>query len=252
MVFNLNNFASAKLFKEYSSVAHGFFNRLGGISNGNYGSLNCGTTSLDNPKNVLKNRLIAINILQSESKLVEVEQTHSNIVKVYDHDKGIIRADAIVTDKKNIALSVVTADCAPILFADPKAGVIAAAHAGWRGAKNGIIENTISRMCEIGAKKLNILAAIGPCISQLSYEVGPEFYDTIRNDSYFKKSQKLNHYFFDLESYLFNKLLENGITKIEVLGIDTYPVANNYFSYRRKTHLNENDYGRQISIILQP
>ena len=247
----MKNFTSAKLLSDYSSVTHGFFNRLGGVSSGLYGSLNCGTASLDKPVNKKKNRIIALNNLHPEAKLIEVEQTHSNNVHLYDSDKGIIKADAIVTNKKNIALSVVTADCAPVLLVDPKAGIIGAAHAGWRGAKTGIIENTINKMCEIGANKLDILAAIGPCISKFSYEVGPELYDIIRNDTYFKKSQKLNYYLFDLENYLFEKLFENGVTKIEALSIDTYPIANNYFSYRRKTHLNEKDYGRQISIILQ-
>ena len=170
---------------------------------------------------------------------------------MFNGDLSVVDADAVVTDQKNVALSVVTADCAPILFADPKIGVIAAAHAGWQGARAGIIKNTVNCMRDLGANPENIVAAIGPCISQNNYEVGPEFYEKIANEDYFEKSTRENHYLFDLESYTSDKIWQTGITNIDPLGIDTYAEINNFFSYRRKTHLDENDYGRQISIILQ-
>lgn len=245
------NYITSDKLNDCSSIKHGFFKRSGGVSSGIYAKLNCGTHSHDDPQNVIKNRLIAASSLQPGAKLVEIHQTHSSNVHVFNGDLTVVDADAIVTDQKNVALSVVTADCAPILFSDPDAGVIAAAHAGWQGARTGIIENTVSSMRDLGADPENIVAAIGPCISQDNYEVGPEFYERIAGEDYFKKSTRANHYLFDLESYTSDKIWQAGITKIDPVGIDTYAEINNFFSYRRKTHLDENDYGRQISIILQ-
>ena len=144
------------------TIKHGFFSRSGGLSNGIYATLNCGTHSHDEPNHVIKNRLTASSSLLPGAALVEIHQTHSNKVHIYKGDLTVVDADAVVTDRKNIALSVVTADCAPILFADNNASVIGAAHAGWQGARAGIIENTIAAMCELGAKCENIVAAIGP------------------------------------------------------------------------------------------
>lgn len=230
---------------------HGFFTRQGGVSKDIYSSLNCGTHSHDDAESVIKNRVIALNSLNSTATLVEIHQTHTPLVHIFDGDLSVVQVDAIVSDRKNIALSVVTADCAPVLLADPDAGVIGAAHAGWKGAYYGIIKNTVEAMCKLGASVENITAAIGPCITQNSYEVGQEFNDKINNESYFKNSNRDNHYLFDLESYVFDRLWQNRITKIDTLNTDTYDEKNDLFSYRRKTHLSENDYGRQISIILQ-
>lgn len=244
-------YVKSELLAKSNKIKHGFFTRNGGTSNGIYHSLNCGTYSNDHHENILKNRSLALHALSKKSKLIEIHQTHSNIVHIFDNQENIPDADAIVTDQKNIALSIVTADCAPVLFADEEAGVIGAAHAGWKGAFTGILENTITQMCELGATKENITAAIGPCISQASYEVGPEFFEKIQDDKYFLKSTNQGNFQFNLESYVYDKLLNTGLNNIDALNTDTYPINNGFFSYRRKTHLNEEDYGRQISIILQ-
>ena len=236
---------------ELKKINHGFFTRNGGVSEGIYKSLNCGTYSNDQKTNILENRALACARLSKDAKLIEIHQTHSNKVHVYDEQNTIPNADAIVTDQKNIALSIVTADCAPVLFADASAHVIGAAHAGWKGAHTGILENTIIKMCELGARKENIVCAIGPCIAQKSYEVGPEFFEQIDNKQYFIKSKNSGFYQFNLETYVYDKLIEAGLRKIEPLNTDTYEIKNGFFSYRRKTHLNEENYGRQISIILQ-
>ena len=230
---------------------HGFFKKTGGHSKGIYCSLNTGRYSDDDPKLIQMNRTAAVKSLSETAKLIEIHQTHSNIVHIHDGLDTAVDADAIVTDQNDIALSIVTADCAPVLFADEKANVIGAAHAGWKGAHSGIIENTVNTMCELGASRSNIVAAIGPCISQCSYEVGPEFFKTIGIKKYFKKNHKNNHYLFDLEMYIYDQLINANISQIDALSIDTYDKNNNFFSYRRKTHMNEEDYGRQISIILQ-
>ncbi|MDG1858053.1 MAG: peptidoglycan editing factor PgeF [Emcibacteraceae bacterium] len=230
---------------------HGFFQKSGGCSTGIYSSLNTGTHSNDCSKLVHQNRNLAVQSLSTKAKLIEIHQTHSNVVHTYDGTDKVVEADAIVTHMSNIALSIVTADCAPVLFADQKAGIIGAAHAGWKGANSGIIENTVNAMCDLGSSKGNIIAAIGPCIAQCSYEVGPEFFKTISDEKYFKVSDNSDHYLFDLEMYIHNMLINVGILHIDTLSIDTYDKNNNFFSYRRKTHLKEEDYGRQISIILQ-
>ena len=236
---------------ELKNIKHGFFTRNGGVSDGIYKSLNCGTYSHDKKDNILKNRALACKVLSEQAQLIEIHQTHSNKVHVFDNKNTVPEADAIVTDQKNIALSIVTADCAPVLFADSKAGIIGAAHAGWKGAYSGILENTIAEMCKLGANKENIVTAIGPCIAQKSYEVGPEFLKQINDKQYFIESSNSGYYQFNLETYVSDKLLEAGIKNIDPLNKDTYPPNNGFFSYRRKTHLNEVDYGRQVSIILQ-
>lgn len=245
------NYLTGQKLNDLSSVKHGFFTCEGGVSKGVYSSLNCGTHSLDEADNIIKNRVIALNSLANNATLVEIHQTHTPLVHVFDGDLDVVNVDAIVTDRKNIALSVVTADCAPVLLCDPTAGVIGAAHAGWKGAYYGIIKNTVEAMIKLGATAENMTAAIGPCITQNSYEVGQEFYDKISNESYFKKSSRENHHLFDLEGYVFDRLWQCNVTKIDALNVDTYDEKNNLFSYRRKTHLDENDFGRQISIILQ-
>lgn len=234
-----------------NNVKHGFFKRTGGYSDGIYASLNAGNSSHDDKELVTKNRALACSTLSQDAKLVGLHQIHSNKVVVYDESYQVEDADGIVTDRREIALSILTADCAPVLFADETAGVIGAAHAGWQGAHKGVLSNTVDAMCSLGASKENITTAIGPCIAQKSYEVGPEFYQTIDDNKYFIPSEKADHHMFDLESYVADKLSDCGIGNVERLGLDTYDVNNNFFSYRRKTHLNEPDYGRQISIILQ-
>ncbi len=243
-------FKTAQSLRDISNIKHGFFGREGGVSSGLYRSLNCGTHSFDQAENVAKNRQLAVQALSNEAKLVEIHQTHSALVHIIEDDLSVVDCDAIVTKAKNIALSIVTADCAPVLLVDHEAGVIAAAHAGWQGAKSEIIENTIKAMCDLGAQRKDIIAAIGPCISQCSYEVNAEFYQKFEKKIFFKSSSKADHFLFDLEGYVGDKLKQSQIEQIETLSLDTYVVENNYFSYRRKTHRLENDYGRQISIIM--
>ena len=233
------------------SISHGFFGREGGVSSGLYNTLNCGTHSHDLAQNIIKNRTLCLNYLSEDAKLVEIHQTHSNIVHIIDTDLNIADADGVVTNRNNIALSVVTADCAPVLFADPVSNVIGAAHAGWQGARSGILENTVAAMCSLGAHRNDITAAIGPCISQHSYEVGKDFYDKFDAKEYFIDGERKHHYLFDLEAYVENKIKTTGVHQIDRLKIDTYKIENGFFSYRRTTHLKEKDYGRQISIILQ-
>ena len=247
MAESVKSIALSKL----ENIKHGFFTRNGGVSNGIYKSLNCGIYSNDKKDNIFKNRALACKGLSEQAQLIEIHQTHSNKVHVFNNHNTVPEADAIVTDQKNIALSIVTADCAPVLFADNKNSIIGAAHAGWKGAYSGILENTIAEMCKLGASKENIVAAIGPCIAQKSYEVGPEFFKKFRDKQYFTEISNAGFYQFNLETYVSDKLLEAGVKNIDFLNKDTYPPNNGFFSYRRKTHLNEDDYGRQISIIIQ-
>lgn len=244
-------FFTSEMLSTIPQIKHGFFCRDGGVSKGIYSSLNCGVHSHDNSKNVLKNRNIAVSSLSDKAVLAEIHQIHSNKVHIIQDEFTVIDADGVVTDRDDIALSIVTADCAPVLFVDDNAHVIAASHAGWQGAYSGIIENTINTMCSIGADKKNITAAIGPCIAQKSYEVGPEFFNKIADEKFFKLSEKKGHFLFDLEGYVYSKLKACNILRIDKLSIDTYEQENNCFSYRRKTHMREDDYGRQVSIILQ-
>ena len=205
----MKNYITSKCLNTDKFTKHGFFSRNGGVSSGIYASLNCGTLSRDNAQNVATNRNIVVKTLSNTAKLIELHQTHSNIVHIIDGEYNfkIPKADAVVTNQKNMALSVVTADCAPVLFSDDKAHVIAAAHAGWKGAFNNIVENTTNAMCKLGASRQNINVAIGPCISQNSYEVGAEFYKIISDERFFKKSIKPNHYMFNLEKYIVDKLI---------------------------------------------
>lgn len=245
------SFHESDKLKNIPTIRHGFFKRSGGVSSGIYSKLNCRSASGDDLLNVKKNRDIALKSLSHQAEMASIKQIHSANVHTFDGTKTIPEADGIVTDQKNMALSISTADCAPILLSDPVAGVIGAAHAGWKGAYTGIIENTVSAMCELGAKTENITAAIGPCIAQKSYEVGPELYDAIADRNYFTMSKNVGHYMFDLENYVSDKLWQSKVTNIDLLQLDTYDETNNFFSYRRTTHLGEEDYGCQISIILQ-
>ena len=244
-------FITSEKLESLPHIKHGFFTKSGGISEGLYSTLNCRKTSADAPENINKNRMIACNSLSESAKLFSIKQTHSSIVHKFNGEFIVPEADAVVTDKKNVALSVVTADCAPVLLADPVSSVIGAAHAGWKGAQSGIIENTVSAMVDMGARVENITASIGPCIAQKSYEVGEELFEQIADQKYFIASEQHGHYMFDLERYVADKLRLLKIGKIDPLHRNTYDEINNFFSYRRKTHLYENDYGCQISIILQ-
>jgi YfiH family protein len=241
-----------------SAIDHAFFGRGGGVSTGIYASLNCGPGSNDVRASVIENREIARGELAPNGTLVTVHQVHSaNVVTVtepWELGQGP-QADAMVTDQPEIVLGILTAYCAPVLYADAEAKVIGAAHAGWKGALGGVTDNAIAAMEALGAKRSRIVAAIGPCISQANYEVGPEFRDSFlaadpANDRFFITSDRASHFRFDLEGYVVHRLKTAGIANIEPLSACTYARESDFFSFRRATHRNEPDYGREISAIV--
>ncbi len=237
-------------------VRHGFFTREGGISGDVYKGLNVGLGSDDDRGSVLENRARVCRWFAAESdRLVTPHQVHSADVHVADgpFDGDRPKADAVVTAVPGLVLGVLTADCGPILLADPQAGVVAAAHAGWRGAFDGIVENTVAAMVALGASRTRIVAALGPSISRRNYEVGPEFVErfTTRDaalERFFSPSDRPGHAMFDLPAFTLARLSESGVAA-ENLDLCTYPDEERFFSYRRTSHRGEPDYGRQISAI---
>lgn len=237
-------------------IAHGFFSRAGGVSEGLYRGLNVGLGSNDDRSRVVENRARVCAWFDfGPDRLVTVHQVHSPHVHVATHGNRADRpeADAIVTATPGLVIGVLSADCGPVLLADAQAGVIGAAHAGWRGAFDGVLENTVSAMETLGADRRRIVAALGPSISQPNYEVGPEFInrflerDTSHGD-YFKQSSKPAHALFDLRQMTLDRLRRAGLTA-DMLPDCTYADEQAWYSYRRATHRNEPDYGRQISAI---
>ncbi len=238
-------------------IAHGFFGRRGGVSDGIYASLNCGPGSNDARERVIENRARAVGALSNSAKLVTLYQIHSAeavTVKAPWEIPDNPKADAMATDRANIALGILTADCAPILLADADARVIGAAHAGWNGALSGVAQSVVAAMVKLGAKPNRIRAAIGPCISQPAYEVGPEFEQRFRaaDAAYarFFASNQNGRFQFDLPAFVAHRLSEAGIGAVEIIPACTYARENDFFSYRRTTHRKEPDYGREISVIL--
>jgi hypothetical protein len=238
-------------------VSHGFFGRAGGVSEGPlYRGLNVGLGSKDQPEAVRENRARVANWFGTDvDHLATLYQVHSpDVVTVGEFSGDRPHADGQVTDKPGIVLGILTADCGPVLFADGDAGVIGAAHAGWKGAFDGVLENTIDAMLRLGAKRERIAASLGPSISAANYEVGPEFVERFvaRNPDwakFFVPSAKAGHSMFDLPGFTVARLQAAGV-KAESLGICTYADEENFFSYRRTTHRQEPDYGRQISAIM--
>jgi hypothetical protein len=239
------------------AITHGFFGRTGGISAGIYDSLNCGPGSGDDRMAVIENRRRVVAALGSHIALVNAGQVHGieavAVTCAWPID-AIPLGDALVTAAPGIALGVLTADCAPVLLADGKAGVIGAAHAGWKGALGGVIESVLDAMEKLGANRTRIAAAVGPCIAQESYEVGAEFQGRFAatdsaNARYFIPSDKADHFRFDLETYVVHRLGTAGVENVEALHADTYERAGDFFSFRRTTHRGETNYGRQISAI---
>ncbi len=240
-------------------VAHGFMSRNGGVSTGAYASLNTCMKVLEDRRNIVKNLdIIAADFGIEASCLKLVHQVHSNIAVNIDSketETSEIQADAIVTNTKGILIGVNTADCTPLLFADHKNQVIGAAHAGWRGAFAGVIENTIDLMVKQGAERKNIVAVIGPTIAQKSYEVDDKFkqqFLTKHNDSniFFIPSVKLAHHMFNLPGFCLNILKKQDIKSATNLDIDTYEYPDTYFSCRRSSHNGEKDFGGQLSAIM--
>ena len=237
-------------------VAHGFFGRTGGVSGGIYASLNCGPGSNDDKGHVAENRRRVRDAMGAEV-LNTLYQVHSpTAVTVTGAWTGTPPpADGMVTATPGVALGILTADCAPVLFADAQAGVIGAAHAGWKGAIGGVVEATVTAMEALGARRNRIAAAVGPCISQANYEVGPEFIarftaDDSANTRYFAPSDRADHHRFDLETYVADRLRAASVDRIETLGACTYARDADFFSFRRTTHRGEKDYGREISAIV--
>ncbi len=249
---------------QQSGVAHGFFGRKGGVSTGIYDSLNCGPGSGDDRDAVIENRSRVCEALGVAS-LVNAGQIHgTNVVTVSkawpigatpeDDKKFIPLGDALVTATPGIALGILTADCAPVLFADAAARVIGAAHAGWKGAIGGVVRATLTAMEDLGADRKKIAAAIGPCIAQANYEVGAEFREQFLaenpgNAEYFIESGRPDHFRFDLEGYVAERLHAAGVKNIARLSADTYAREHDFFSFRRNTHRRQTNYGRQISVI---
>jgi hypothetical protein len=240
------------------NVAHGFFGRQGGVSEGIYASLNCGPGSRDAREAVMENRKRATQALSPAAQLVTLYQIHSPEVVTVSEAWEIAqnpKADGMVTNRRGIALGVLAADCAPVLLSDRDAGVIGAAHAGWNGALSGITDSVLDAMMRLGASPERIRAAVGPCIGQAAYEVGPEFETRFReadpdNARFFVASAQANHWQFDLPAYVAHRLRQGGVQSPEILGACTYTREAEFFSYRRATHRKEPDYGRQLSAIM--
>ncbi|MBL6852560.1 MAG: peptidoglycan editing factor PgeF [Alphaproteobacteria bacterium] len=237
-------------------IAHGFFGRTGGVSDGIYASLNCGPGSGDGQDHVAENRRRVREALGADG-LNTLYQVHSPNVAIVTGpwDGAPPQADAMVTAVPGLAIGILTADCAPVLLADADARVVGAAHAGWKGAIGGVIENTLTRMESLGARRGRVAAAIGPCISQDNYEVGPEFIvrfvtDDPANARFFAPGARADHHMFDLEGYVVDRLRAASVDRIETLGACTYARDADFFSFRRTTHRGEKDYGRQISTIV--
>ena len=247
---------------DLAAVRHGFFCRTGGISEGLFSSLNCGYGSGDEAAKVTENRRRAMAMLDLEGgRLVTAYQVHSpDVVEVKEPwaREDAPRADAMVTRERGVALGILTADCVPVLLADAQAGVVGAAHAGWKGALTGVVERTVAAMGALGAEPKRLVAGIGPAIAQRSYEVGPEFpapfleQDT-RNADFFCPAQREGHFHFDLKGYVARRLAVAGVGTIQTLPCDTCAEDSRFFSYRRACHRREPDYGRGLSAIyLEP
>ena len=245
----------SKLISKYQSISHGFFNKTGGFSKGIYKSLNCGTGSRDKKQNINKNlKKVCKKISCSKNKLVLLNQKHSN--KVFSINKIPKKkpiGDALITSKNKFALGILTADCAPIFIFDPRLKIIAAIHAGWKGAYKKILYKTIDNLKKKGSNIRDLIAVIGPCISKFKYEVKEDFLKKFTNQN--KKNIRFFTFrkkkiFFSLNEYIKNQLKNIGISNIEIINKDTYLRKNNFFSHRRALKNKYNDYGRNISVIM--
>lgn len=239
-------------------IAHGFFGRRGGVSTGTFASLNCGYGSGDDVALVRENRTrVATWLGTDEARLLTVYQIHSpdavHVTAPWARSEAP-KGDGMATTMRGVALGVLAADCAPVLFADASAGVIGSAHAGWKGALGGVVEAVVTLMETLGARRNRTRAAIGPCISQAAYEVGAEFYarfvdHAAENARYFVSSNRSGHWRFDLPGYVRTRIAAAGV-EAQALGACTYEDEGGLFSYRRATHRAEGDYGRNLSVIM--
>jgi YfiH family protein len=252
-----NSHASADNLGQIPGVRHLFLSRAGGVSAGIYGGLNCGLGSNDDRAHVIENRTRAAHAVGvDDDQLRTLYQVHSaNVVDAEAMDPGDPpQADALVCTRPGMAIGVLAADCAPVLFSDPQARIVAAAHAGWRGALDGVVEATVAEMESRGADRARITAAVGPCIGPASYEVGPEFPEPFlaqdaTNETFFTARQNSDRLLFDLPGYVQNRLVRAGVGANATTGHDTYS-DENFFSYRRSCHRHEPDYGRNLSLIV--
>jgi YfiH family protein len=241
----------------HTSTQYGFFTRNGGVSTGIYESLNCGPGSSDKTEDVVENRQRVADTFSGNKKLITICQIHSNKVVIIENSNDLNplpEGDALVTRSPDVILGVLTADCVPVLFADTENQIIGAAHAGWRGAFEGVLENTIQTMEGLGAKKESIRCIVGPCIAQNNYEVDNGFYENFisrssENDIFFTASEKEKHHMFNLRAYVNKRLTQANITNIANVDVDTYANEQQFFSWRRSYHQGKTDYGRQVSAI---
>jgi YfiH family protein len=248
----------ASTLESCDGIRHGFFTRQGGVSKGVYGSLNCGLGSRDDAENVRQNRaLVAETLGVPPERLLTLYQIHSATTVIVDKpwNGTVSEADALVTRTPGLAIGALTADCAPVLFCDPEARVIAAAHAGWRGALLGIVEATVASMERLGAKPERVVAVIGPTISQRAYEVGADYVERFlaeepASSPFFMTDDGSGEPHFDLAGYVADRLARAGVGTVSDLGLCTYCDETRLFSYRRSQHHGEDDYGRQISAIV--
>lgn len=249
---------TADSLRDISGIGHAFFTRIGGVSGGLYASLNVGFGSDDTAENVRQNRERAMAALTGAETLNTVYQIHGATVARADtawEPSAAPKADAMVTDRPGVAIGILTADCAPVLFADPVNRVVGAAHAGWRGAVGGVLTATVEAMESLGAERSSILAVVGPAIAQASYEVGPEFpapflEENAGNQRFFRPSARETHHMFDLAGYTESRLAALGLASAETVGRDTCAEEDLFFSYRRSTLRQEADYGRELSAIV--
>lgn len=236
-----------------AGVSHAFLGRGGGVSTGLYAGLNCGFGSRDDRDAVSENRNRALAAVGA-ARLATLYQVHSAEAAVLTEPPKGLRADGMATDRPGLALGILTADCAPVLFADAQAGVVGAAHCGWRGALAGIAEAVLERMESLGARAGRTIAAVGPCIAQASYEVGPEFREAFEaadpdNGRWFVPAARPGHFRFDLAGYVAARLERAGLAAVSVAQADTCAQEERFFSYRRACLRGETDYGRQLSLV---
>ena len=250
-------FFSSKL-KKFENIKHCFFSRKNGVSKGFYKSLNCGLGSNDHRENVLKNlELVSAKIGCKKESLITLNQKHSNQVIYLENERYVknkLDGDAIVTGIKNIGIAILAADCAPILFYDPTKKIIGCAHAGWRGALNGIIKNTVAKFKKLNSDNNNLIAVIGPCIKKDNYKVKidfvKKFIDKDKNNEKFFEKINNDKYIFDLRNFINNEISNLNIKNIENIEKDTFSEEEFFYSYRRSFRNKEQDYGRCISVIL--
>ena len=247
----------SKKLARLKNLKHGFFNSSGGKSKGIYQSLNCGPGSKDLSVNVKKNlEVVKKKISNSAKNIFLLNQIHSNKLVYIDNNYKLTKkpkADAVITNQKNLPIAVLTADCVPILIYDNKKRIVAAIHAGWKGAFKGIIDKVIRFMVKKGCSLKNITAVIGPSISVKNYEVKDDFMKKfIKKDKKSLKYFKIenNKLYFDLSQYVYSQILQNKIKNIDTIKLDTFDIKNKFFSARRALSLKQNDYGRNISIIM--